>query len=164
MDLMTVFCPGGNRGHIERRGKGIGAILSRTRKEKGSEIGLGGRGEEDEGVLKTEQGRRVSRRNGSLSMNLLCGCQACDRKAMWKSSAVKGRKLEVMHSGSKRVSGFDAPEWVVTKDCQSWDCGAAGRHHSELTPLLWLPELMQGLGSIIFISVSFFKQPVADDF
>lgn len=168
MNLMTVSCPGEEPwAYSKKRQKGRSNYLKNQEgRELRDRIGWGvghgwgwGRWE-----LRSEQGRRISRRNGRLSENGLCACQACDRNAMWKNSAVEGRKLEVMLSGSKWVSGFDAPEWVVTKDCQSWDCGAARGHHSALTPLLWLPELMQGLSSIIFISVAFFKQPVADDF
>lgn len=62
------------------------------------------------------------------------------------------------------MSGFDAPEWVVTKDCQSWDCGAArGALLSSHLAMAARANARSEFHSF-HILFFFFKQPVADDF
>lgn len=89
MNLMIVSCPWVNHGHIYRK-----VIFSTKQKGEGLRDGIGS--------LKSEPGRRrASRRIGRFSEHLLLASQACDGKAMQKSSAVKERILEMMHFGSK---------------------------------------------------------------
>lgn len=147
MDLITISCPCRKGASCESNSQ----LGSRRAQRQGREF-------------KIRAGEKSSGRNGKCSEHLLRACQACDGKALRKSSAVKERKLEVMPFGKQASEWF----WWTSVGCHRrlstlglWSCWKAA---------FWAHTFAVATRAnarsefYYFRICCFFKQPVADDF